>query len=159
MAPCNHWSFSRRYQNQSSGSFLSNCDSSACFFIAPFLAFVFSCFSLPLPAPFTKTTFSLFITFPTLLSTLFSLSSVLLSQLKAWLGGNSPPSTSDPITLSCPSLVGCSSVPPWRLSLQRIGDPSLSSATSLSPHLLLSHTHTGSEVCTFPYMHGCPQIL
>lgn len=47
-----------------------------------------------------------------LLSSLSSLPSVSLSHLKACLGGNSPPSTSDPIALSCPSPVGCSSVPP-----------------------------------------------
>lgn len=36
--------------------------------------------------------------------------------------------------------VGCSSVSPWRASLQLIYNPSLSSATTDSLHLLLSHT-------------------
>lgn len=89
-----------------------------------------------------------------MLSSRFALPSVPLSHLKAWLGGNSPPSTSDPITLSCPFLVGCSGVPPRRLSLQLTGDPSLCSATSLLPHLLLSLSHTRAYTHSFTWMNG-----
>ena len=135
-------SFPRRYQKQNSSLFLASWAST------PVVFFVFFFLLSSAAARLFQTDHILIIHhlfLPRCLSSLsspFSLPSVLLSRLKAWLGGNSPPSTSDPITLSCPSLVGCSSVPPRRLSLQRADDPSLSAATSLlTTFITVTYTH------------------
>lgn len=172
MAACNHCSFSMGYKKSKIAAYFSP----TVLLLPRFLLLQFLFFCSPLPPLCLFHMDHVLIIYHSFYPPAYPhpllpvcLPYVQLSHLKAWLGGNSPPSTSDPITLSCPSLVGCSIVPPPGLSPQHTDNPSLFAATSLSPHLLLSHkythihtltdTHSGPEACIFPLMHWCPQML